>query len=124
MLINYSEEWKPIVGYPGYEVSNLGNVRRVSVLQLKQQINPRGRKTVCLYGPNGKKYARVHCLVAAAFIGARAPGMEINHKDGDRLNNTAANLEYLTADENREHARKLGLYIGRPTTLLRAAPIF
>lgn len=51
----------------------------------------------------------VHHMVYEAYIGNRTPGMTINHKDGDRLNNHVSNLEEVTYARNNEHARELGL---------------
>ena len=53
---------------------------------------------------NRKKFLRVAGIVAAAFIGPRPDGLHVNHKDGDRHNNAAANLEYVTRRQNEDHA--------------------
>lgn len=59
---------------------------------------------------NGKaKHARVHCLMAEAFFGPRPLFMDVNHKDGDKLNNRIENLEWATELENTRHAHRLGL---------------
>ena len=46
------------------------------------------------------KYHCVHVLVADAFIGPRPDGMEIDHKNGNKCNNGASNLEYVSKSEN------------------------
>ena len=51
----------------------------------------------------------VASLVAQNFIGERPKGLQINHNDGNKLNNYASNLEYVTAKENVLHAYKNGL---------------
>jgi hypothetical protein len=51
----------------------------------------------------------VHDLVAAMFIGERPAGHLVNHKDGDKLNNSVANLEYTTPSGNMRHAYRTGL---------------
>lgn len=51
----------------------------------------------------------VHVAVAAAFLGPRPAGMQVNHKDGVKTNNCAANLEYCTRSENLKHAHAIGL---------------
>lgn len=47
-------------------------------------------------------------LVARAFIG-QPNGLQVNHKDGDKANNSLENLEYVTASENLKHAARTGL---------------
>ena len=70
------------------------------------------RRLFVTLSKNGKyKPTKVHKLVAAAFIGPRPEGLEINHIDGDHQNNAASNLEYCTQSENMKHAVRLGLVI-------------
>jgi len=110
------EFWKPIVGFEGiYEVSNVGNVRRalacpgarpLKLLALKRYklTGDGSRFAVNLYKDHRVKRIPVHALVAAAFIGPRPQGLEVNHKNGNRLDNRVSNLEYITPEANREHA--------------------
>lgn len=59
---------------------------------------------------NGKKlYPNVHRLVAKLFIPNPNGLREINHKDGNKLNNKVSNLEWVTTQENQLHARDMGL---------------
>lgn len=59
---------------------------------------------------SGKYFCRrVHRLVAACFLGIPNPDHIVNHKDGNKLNNTVSNLEYLTRSENIKHAIRTGL---------------
>ena len=110
------EEWKPVVGYEGwYEVSSFGNVKRVKHykwLLSGMPLTPverRGRLNVTLSKENRVKIRPIHVLVAAAFIGPRPEGLEINHIDGNRYNNRATNLEYITHTANYAHAVAMGL---------------
>lgn len=52
----------------------------------------------------------VHRVVAAAWCrGRSALRSHVNHKDGNKLNNHPANLEWCSAAENNAHARAMGL---------------
>lgn len=52
----------------------------------------------------------VHRLVASAYCSGFAPGLTVNHIDGNKLNNHASNLEWVTKKENLRHAHSTGLY--------------
>lgn len=56
----------------------------------------------------GKRY-KIHRLVAETFIPNPGNKREVNHKDGNKLNNRADNLEWATRSENQKHAYKIGL---------------
>ena len=108
----------PCPGYEGlYLVSNLGDVIRQGRARgaqpgahLRQCVDGRGYATVRLRKAGGAKTEKVHRLVCAAFHGAPSVGRPfVNHKDGDKLNNTATNLEWVSASENALHAHKAGL---------------
>lgn len=59
---------------------------------------------------NKKKITKpLHQLVAPAFLGPRPDGLVINHKDGNKHNNSAENLEYVTRKRNSKHAYDMGL---------------
>lgn len=62
-----------------------------------------------LYLDGRARKLTVHGLVAEAFIGPRPIGVQVNHIDGDRTNNSATNLEYCTDSENKRHAVSIGL---------------
>lgn len=109
------EKWKPIAGFFN-EVSNLGRVRSVTHKAgngktyqgkiLKPIITKSGYVNVCLTtGENENRITkRVHRLVAEAFCENPEDKDEINHKDGDKENNRAENLEWVTRNENEQHA--------------------
>ena len=105
------EEWRAIDGWP-YEVSNLGRVRRgpgdkIGPGRLVRPVREYVR--VGLRRPGKKGIYPVHLLVAGAFLCPRPDGHNANHKDGDKANNRADNLEWLTRNENQRHAYSLGL---------------
>lgn len=98
-----TEEWRPVPGFPGYEVSNLGRVlsrkyKRPRVMASAP--NSSGYRHVTLFREGRGKTFKVHGLVAAVFIGPRPDGHEVRHLDGDRLNNRLENLAYGTHSEN------------------------
>lgn len=104
------EVWKDVVGYEGYyEVSNLGNVRNYNTKSLLSQVvTDSGYRRVGLY-KNGKTEMKVHRIVAIAFIPNKDDKPYINHKDGNKDNNTVDNLEWCTQRENIKHAWETGL---------------
>jgi len=104
------EEWREIEGYEGfYEVSNMGRVRRVKKYHgrtgvIKPQPDGRGYLHVRLSRDNKVEIRNVHRLVGKAFLPIDERRPYINHKDGQKDNNMADNLEWCTAKENYAHA--------------------
>lgn len=105
-----AEEWRSVVGWPDYSVSNLGRVAS------HKGSEPRvitgglvdGYRRVKLYGESGARFIAVHALVAGAFIGPRPDGQQVRHLDGDRLNNVASNLAYGTHADNMQDRLRHG----------------
>jgi hypothetical protein len=117
-------EWRAVVGYEGrYEVSSLGSIRCIAlsgrfprIRELKSSLQFReGRRSsnlivTLLDGAGVHKTRKVHVLVAAAFIGPRPTGLEINHRDGNTHNNALKNLEYVSHSENMRHSYRMGVH--------------
>ena len=111
------EVWKGVLSFEDtYEVSNLGRVRRVKPGRstypgyiLRQFVRGGNYKHVQLLSESGPKGFVVQQLVLEAFAGPRPEGQEINHKDGNKLNNRLENLEWVTRAENMRHAYRIGL---------------
>jgi hypothetical protein len=103
-----TEEWRQAVGWPTYEVSNLGRVRRGELL-LRPSLNTRGYPVIGMRNGPLRRSIRVHRLVAEAFLGVSAPGLEVNHIDGRKDNPRLDNLEWVTGVENKKHAWRIGL---------------
>ena len=115
------EEWKIIPDTNDlYEASNLGNIRRVVGFvsnningglrkvggkNLSAKIKRNGYKEVQLFIETQRgKMKYVHRLVAAAFITPKIDGLEINHINGVKSDNTLGNLEVVTSSQNRHHS--------------------
>jgi len=125
-----TERWMTIESHPAYEVSDQGRVKRavggqgsVAGKILSPFLNGGGYDTVLLYRNGRRKQDCVHRLVAAAFLGPKPSGLQVNHRDGRKRNNTIVNLEYVSAGENVRHAHRLGIAArgGRVNTAKLAA---
>lgn len=106
---NIVEIWKPIVGYDGYEISNLGRVRSIERVVsfgwskrtikpkiLKPKDNGNGYKIVGLK----RKYSYIHRLVAEHFLPNPENKSEVDHINGDKTDNRVENLRWVTHKEN------------------------
>lgn len=101
--------WKTIEEFPNYEVSDKGDIRRKGARIVRKPFDNHGYLVVGL-NCKGKQINRlVHRLVAKAFITNTLNKREINHIDGNKLNNAVSNLEWVTASENLTHAYSTGL---------------
>ena len=79
--------------------------RRVNGCVLTPALTSSGYLKVTIYAATGRVTASVHRLICAAFHGpAPSPEHQTNHKDGDKRNNIPSNLEWVTAQENSQHA--------------------
>lgn len=111
------EIWKDIKGYEGlYEISNFGRVKSHvkigSPTHYKTPILSTPGYYVVSLSKDGKttNSVGIHRLVAEAFVkNSDETKIEVNHKDGNKLNNYYENLEWVTRKENNEHAIKSGL---------------
>lgn len=108
-------EWKPIKDYEDlYLVSNTGLVKSLhwgKEKLLKQVIRNENYQYyfVGLLKNKKRKYYAVHRLVAQAFIENTNNYTQVDHLDGNKLNNNVSNLEWVTPKENTNRAWKLGL---------------
>lgn len=113
------EQWRPIPGFPGYDVSDQGRVRswhtwrgRPGPRLLKRpRMSVKGYHYVNLYDPAGRhRTIRVYRLVTLAFRGPKPPGMVTRHIDGNAGNDRLANVVYGTALENSADQREHGTH--------------
>lgn len=134
------EKWLPVPNYEGiYEVSNYGHIRSVNgkttytnrhgiriwkqrVLKPKVTTNKYGRQDmrVNLWKDGAPKTFLVARLVAMAWCPEYSDNLTVNHKDGNSLNNTPENLEWLTRRENIKHAFDNGLVHSQIKTILES----
>lgn len=110
------EEWRPVAGrFAGrYEVSSLGRMRSIRGVHLPTPIrrltsNRFGYTVAVLTEHRRQRRVLLHLLIATAFIGPKPEGMQVNHKNGQKNDNRADNLEYVTPKANVRHAYALGL---------------
>ena len=127
--MSVKEIWKSVIGYEkSHQVSNLGRIRTVDRVEKLKRSNCTKKFSRIFYGQplsnrvrkNG--YCRAHMklrgvnkelyfhrAVAMAFIKNPSSLPQVNHKNGNKLDNRVINLEWVTEKENMEHAVKLGL---------------
>lgn len=113
------ENWRDIKGFEGfYQVSNMGRVRSLGgwcgTAKRKgcirsTSLTKDGYVKVRLLHKGKDVTARMHRLVAEAFIPNPEAKDTVNHKDGNKQNNAVENLEWIDRAEQMQHAYKLGL---------------
>lgn len=98
------EIWKDVKGYEGlYQVSNYGNVKSRKAMR-KTPVSSNGYKIVKLCKNGTIKFYQVHRLVATAFISNAKNLPFVNHKDENKANNNANNLEWCSQQYNNEYS--------------------
>lgn len=110
------EIWKDLPYCNYYQVSNLGNARskdrpykysKKKFLKAKSVALTNNGNGYRLFGTSvdgRKKNFYIHRVVAQLFLPNPNNLPEVNHKDGDKTNNRVSNLEWVSMEDNREHA--------------------
>lgn len=103
------ETWKDIEGFEGkYQVSSWGRVRNaITLCIIRPYSNTKGYLKIGLTKNNKCVKFRVNRLVAKAFIPNPYNLPQVNHKDGNKANNSFTNLEWITNGDNQRHAIRL-----------------
>lgn len=116
------EEFRRMPSNPNYLVSDHGRVYSKRRLRkfLKPWVAGNGYFEIRIFGDGPSRRISLHKLVMEVFVGETQGGraakhkyQNVNHKDGNKLNNKLANLEYCTLSENLKHAWAMGLKTGR-----------
>lgn len=100
--------FKLIKGFKDYYITDCGIVissKRKYLTVLSPALNGSGYLMVSLEG----KSINLHRLVAQHFLVGYLKGLEVNHIDGNKLNNKSTNLEWVTRSENIKHAFRTNL---------------
>lgn len=107
-----TEEWRPVVDYEGwYEVSSFGRIKRIKPYnntrhsRIRKLCNNGHYLNVSLDRHDGGRTRLVHRLVAEAFLGPRPDGHHAHHKNGNKMDNRASNLEWVPVHEHARNAR-------------------
>ena len=105
------EIWKDIKGYENlYKVSNFGRVKNVKTQTIKVATKCKnGYLYIDLYKNNERVKRTVHRIVAETFLDNKNGFTDINHIDGNKLNNNVDNLEFCDRSHNLKEAYRLKL---------------
>lgn len=107
------ECWKKVEGYDNYEVSSHGRIRNTQTNKLRKLVIGANGYYVCGLSKEGvRKSLSPHRLVGLAFIPNPDNLPQLNHIDGNRLNNRVENLEWSDAFRNMAHAYHTDLIKG------------
>jgi hypothetical protein len=119
------EIWKDIEQFNNeYQISNLGRIKSKEGIIIRSNGIPYKRESKILKPASDKGYLKgavclnkklvrykIHRIVADAFVNGKKDGLEVNHINGDKSDNNAQNLEWVTRSENMIHAVKIGLLL-------------
>ncbi len=105
------EKWKVVPSIPILQASNLGRIKRVETGRvLCGGVMKKSGYIQIGFSFNSKKMNKTaHRLVAEAWLGSCPKGLQVNHINGEKVDNKIKNLEYVTPSRNKKHAFEIGL---------------
>lgn len=108
------EKWVTVDGFPKHKISTLGRLKSFGVKKegviSEGWIEKDGYRRHILRYKDKVKYITAHRLVALNFLEKdNVTDLQVNHIDGNKLNNHVYNLEWCTSEENIKHAFEIGL---------------
>lgn len=101
---------KQLLTFPDYYADEHGDIYNKQGHKMSPFVDTTGYWQLKLRKNKTIHHVRAHRLVYEAFYGKIPDGMQINHIDGNKLNNSINNLETVTNQENTQHAYDNGLY--------------
>lgn len=104
--------WKDFIYSNVYEISNIGDFRNKNTGKfLKARVLKTGYMSIAPSHDGKQRHYSLHRIIAIHFIANPNNYEQINHKDGNKINNNILNLEWVTARENVKHSYTTGLKI-------------
>jgi len=108
----YAMKWKKLDNFSRYKISDTALVMNIRTKRFLKGCKSHGYVKIVLFSDNQedeKHSFALHRVVATLFCPNTEQNPIVNHKDGNKLNNNADNLEWITVRENTQHASKMGL---------------
>lgn len=100
-IYNMKFKWKKTLDFPGYEVSNYGDVRNIKTKRVLKCYKSLGYRKIKLPNREGlKKSTSIHRLVYESFHGDIEPDFVIDHINRDRSDNSLNNLRAVSQQRN------------------------
>jgi len=113
------EDWRDVVGFSGYKVNGIGEVKSFKRYKEGRLVKPYkdkdGYLCVSLRLNGSSKAQKVHQIVAKAFLENPKGHLYVNHKNGHKFDNSIPNLEWIDNTSNQRHAWETGLRVSKLT---------
>ena len=124
--MNLPKGTKEIPGYPGYHISENGDVyssRSGHLVKLSSRVSNSGYDSVTVTDAQGNRTPQgIHRLLALAYLPNDDPTKtEVNHIDGEKDNNKLSNLEWVSHSENEHH--KVNSFLTNRTRPIRITEV-